>query len=731
MVKLAEGKFEIHGKKKGGGGGGKLVAAFAIVAFIVIVANNDSSDNDNSSSYRPSTTTTTSAPPKVVLNGYGQQTYDDGASYKGNLKNGLRHGQGIMTWPNGDKYKGEFSDGYRHGQGTYAWFSGEKSEGVWKYGEQDGAFLVTWPNGKKFDATYDNGELTLFLPQGTKYHGDLKDGKPHGYGEWLDLDGYKYEGEFKDGKLNGFAIRVDASGHELAAQWMNGRVNWGYTDLSSTGYKSASEKAKRMEVGVKTRDELVAGVSRARKADIMYWVESTATHSDFGSDGTLDFSEMESIHYRIASKVRNGLLSEVQVARMWVDMYDIVDNLPDNSSDKLEASNGNTRKFLNKYSAERQKYIGIVKADDEKEAKVIEAAAKLKAQEAATKLKDQEDKAAKEAAAKLKAQVELAKLRAQEAKAVKEAMITAESTAEIKAEFLHYANEKQRRLGTVDGATDNGLIYRNGSFDGEIIGLKKNGYGTREWDNGDAYTGYWKNNKRYGKGIFTWADGREEEQEYDHGKLVMKHAYHRSDSYITNVNNPMQQMLTFSNGVYVGEVKNGKRHGQGVMIWSLNGDKYVGQWKNGVRHGDGIMTSYYASDSFESRRSVAVYVGQWKDGLQHGLGRYEVGMGVYDGGFARGERHGMGTLTKNFRSGKEKLVARWVDGDLPSYGTYIHANGDEYVGELELHTPHGYGTLTKANGDEYVGQWKDGCFKENKRWAVFNTTPKVCGFEPN
>jgi len=56
-------------------------------------------------------------------------------------------------------------------------------------------------------------------------------------------------------------------------------------------------------------------------------------------------------------------------------------------------------------------------------------------------------------------------------------------------------------------------------------------------------------------------------------------------------------------GVYVGEKKDGKRHGQGKFKWS-DGDKYVGEFKDGKRNGQGTYTH---SDGRK-------YVGEWKDG---------------------------------------------------------------------------------------------------------------------
>ena len=43
-------------------------------------------------------------------------------------------------------------------------------------------------------------------------------------------------------------------------------------------------------------------------------------------------------------------------------------------------------------------------------------------------------------------------------------------------------------------------------------------------------------------------------------------------------------------GVYVGDLKDGERHGQGTVAWS-DGSKYEGEWKDGKKHGQGTYTS--------------------------------------------------------------------------------------------------------------------------------------------
>ena len=38
--------------------------------------------------------------------------------YKGEWKDGKKHGQGILTYANGGKYEGEWKDNKKHGRGV-------------------------------------------------------------------------------------------------------------------------------------------------------------------------------------------------------------------------------------------------------------------------------------------------------------------------------------------------------------------------------------------------------------------------------------------------------------------------------------------------------------------------------------------------------------------------------------------------------------------------------------
>ena len=72
---------------------------------------------------------------------------------------------------------------------------------------------------------------------------------------------------------------------------------------------------------------------------------------------------------------------------------------------------------------------------------------------------------------------------------------------------------------------------------------------------------------------------------------------------------PCNLFIYNTGNYYIGEFKDGYKHGQGTFWWA-SGKKYVGEWKNDQRNGQG--TIYFVDES--------KYVGEWKDGKYHGKG---------------------------------------------------------------------------------------------------------------
>ena len=127
--------------------------------------------------------------------------------------------------------------------------------------------------------------------------------------------------------------------------------------------------------------------------------------------------------------------------------------------------------------------------------------------------------------------------------------------------------------------------------------------------------------------------------------------------------NNCEGTYTYANGdKYVGEWKDGNKHGQGTYTYA-DGDKYVGEFKDGKRHGQGTLY-YLANNQFKGD----IYIGEFKDGKWHGQGTY-------------------------------------------TYGSKSKWAGDKYVGEFKDGKKHGQGTVTYADGRVKEGIWENDKFK--------------------
>jgi hypothetical protein len=107
-------------------------------------------------------------------------------------------------------------------------------------------------------------------------------------------------------------------------------------------------------------------------------------------------------------------------------------------------------------------------------------------------------------------------------------------------------------------------------------------------DNGRYYVGNWKNHKKHGENGSLYNKD---------GKLIYYGKFFNgkpTGAYLTG--NSMSEytfgVINYENGnKYIGELKNGKRHGQGLYLW-LDGSAWYGEWADGMRDGYGIYMSY-------------------------------------------------------------------------------------------------------------------------------------------
>jgi uncharacterized protein (TIGR02145 family) len=132
----------------------------------------------------------------------------------------------------------------------------------------------------------------------------------------------------------------------------------------------------------------------------------------------------------------------------------------------------------------------------------------------------------------------------------------------------------------------------------------------------------------------------------------------------------------------------GKPHGVGTMYYPENDskerEKYVGEWKNGKRHGKGKL----------KWRTGGLYEGIWKNDLRSGKGVFSSQEGIYNGHWKGGERSGKGKFT--WENGEE-YEGEWLNDKMHGAGLYTYADGVCFEGEWLS------GKLVKSSGNKIDG----------------------------
>ena len=161
-----------------------------------------------------------------------------------------------------------------------------------------------------------------------------------------------------------------------------------------------------------------------------------------------------------------------------------------------------------------------------------------------------------------------------------------------------------------------------GKYKGQLSNGNREGLGLYSWANGTYYFGNWSNGNMTGYGINLVPEGlivsncencvvyvgnfktgmkSGKGTCYDKaGKLIYYGDFADSKPTETYPSTNDLSSYTFetisynSGDSYIGEAKDGKRHGAGIYVWS-NGNVWYGRWENGNRNGSGIQLGYNAS----------------------------------------------------------------------------------------------------------------------------------------
>jgi len=155
--------------------------------------------------------------------------------------------------------------------------------------------------------------------------------------------------------------------------------------------------------------------------------------------------------------------------------------------------------------------------------------------------------------------------------------------------------------------------------------------------------------------------------------------------------------LYLPEGKYIGEIRNGKPHGKGILYYNESDENgrnfYDGEWRNGIRHGKGVITW----------KDGSKYEGDWDNGSWNGQGTYYFEDGrVYRGGWKKDVQSGYGVMTL---PDGDQYEGNWIDGAANGQGTYYYNDGDKYVGNWKDSERSGYGVLTFSDGSKLECYW--------------------------
>jgi hypothetical protein len=185
--------------------------------------------------------------------GFGTLARDDGSVYTGEWHANQKHGHAAENYEDGSKYEGEFKMGLKHGQGVFTYPDGASYSGGWIKDKQDGHGVYTDAEGGESHNSHpwkdffyegtrnDVGQPHKFgsadYPDGSRYTGELRDGKRMGFGKqvWPDGDaarladkslkypGVSYEGQWRDDLKHGTGVYKTPNGNVFQGKWVEGQ----------------------------------------------------------------------------------------------------------------------------------------------------------------------------------------------------------------------------------------------------------------------------------------------------------------------------------------------------------------------------------------------------------------------------------------------------------------------------------------------------------------------------
>lgn len=155
------------------------------------------------------------------------------------------------------------------------------------------------------------------------------------------------------------------------------------------------------------------------------------------------------------------------------------------------------------------------------------------------------------------------------------------------------------------------VVHPNRAHSGHICGSRNSGF-----IQGHASAGMWAHGLRHGHG--TWTDGTGANRYTGEWKHDQRHGW--------------GIMQYPSGGIFEGEWANDKKNGFGTMYWTAHMERYRGNWAHNAPHGVGEHTYFAGLRPTENSQAFVIrcnrYIGMMRDGKRDGEGCMLYGSGA-------------------------------------------------------------------------------------------------------
>ena len=269
--------------------------------------------------------------------------------------------------------------------------------------------------------------------------------------------------------------------------------------------------------------------------------------------------------------------------------------------------------------------------------------------------------------------------------------------------------------------------YSDSYYEGELLNEKRHGKGIMIYNNGRIYEGEWVNDEKSGKGFERYYTGNIYEGNYKFGKPNGKGAYtwNNGEIYEGEWKNGLKHGYGAWKGIngdsYIGEWKLSKADGYGVHIWPT-GDRYEGEWKACLKHGQG--TDIYSNGD--------VYTGRFCFGKASGYGQYNWKDGsFYIGEFYNGLKCGFGQWKKSNDINSNTYEGQYFCDKKQGFGIFKWSTNSIYRGQYNNDEKEGIGEMRWNDGSHYIGMWVRGIQHGYGRMWMPNRKYKEGLFENN